>query len=68
MTLAVTVVIDQHASARICHEDSALMTSFATVLTRCGVYCNWFSSVFDEDDHGDIVENTANLTNVDVSR
>ena len=37
------------------------MTSFTTVLTSCG-------PVFDEDDHEDIVGNTANLTNDDVNR
>ena len=41
------------------------MISLATVLINCGVYRN---VSFSENDHEDIVENTANLTNVDVSR
>ena len=44
------------------------MISFATVLTNCGVYCDVLSPKFDEDDHEDIVENTAPLNNVDVNR
>ena len=35
-------------------------------MVRC--WRSWTSPTFDESDHEDIVENTANLTNVDVSR
>ena len=41
------------------------MISFAAIAVCIATF---LSLKFDEDDHEDIVENTANLTNVDVSR
>ena len=66
--LLLSAVIKQHINDWICSEECTFMVSFRL---SCGVaVCTttFLSPVFDDDDHEDIVESTANLTNVDVNR